>query len=277
MTQAIVQFGTSRFLLAHAGLFISDALAGRAGATEALGGVTLVQTTDNPVSAARVAALAAGQGYPVIVRGLKNGLPVQETVQCMAVREALQTANPADWRALRTGVANGSVQVILSNTADQGYLCDARDSAAALADDAAAPFSYPAKLLVLLHGRWQLSPQSSISLLPCELIERNGEALHGVVSQLAQDWHLPAAFVQWLADHCIWANSLVDRIVSEAIDPVGAVTEPYALWAIQAQHGLILPCSHPAMVVTDDLDHYERLKLFFTECGPHIPGGLLAA
>lgn len=262
MTQAIVQFGTSRFLLAHADLFIADALAGRAGAAEALGGITLVQTTNNPVSAARVTALAAGQGYPVVIRGLKNGQRIEETVPCAAVCEALQATNPTDWQSLRAGAADGVVRVILSNTADQGYLCDSRDTPSSLAADAPAPFSYPAKLLVLLHGRWQRSPQTPISLLPCELIERNGEVLHSVVSRLARDWHLPAVFVQWLAAHCVWANSLVDRIVSEAIEPVGAVAEPYALWAIQAQPGLILPCRHPAIVVTDDLAHYAKRKLF---------------
>src|SRR5207344_1825469 len=65
----------------------------------------------------------------------------------------------------------------------------------------------------------------------------------------------------------VWANSLVDRIVSEALDPVGAVAEPYALWAVEKQDRLVLPCLHEAIVLTDDLDHHERLKLFLLNAG----------
>jgi tagaturonate reductase len=65
----------------------------------------------------------------------------------------------------------------------------------------------------------------------------------------------------------VWANTLVDRIVSEPIEPVGAIAEPYALWAIERQPGLVLPCAHPAIVLTDELDHYERLKLFLLNGG----------
>lgn len=262
MTQPIVQFGTSRFLLAHADLFVSEALQGQSGAANALGGITIVQSTNSATSSARTAALTAGAGYPVVIRGLERGEKIDRQVQCTAVREALQATNLPDWQRLRTDLASGAVQVILSNTADKGYQLDAEDGPTALAADAAAPRSYPAKLLVLLHERWSHNPQAALSLLPCELIERNGDVLKKIVSDLAQAWQLPADFVQWISAHCVWANALVDRIVSEAIEPVGAVAEPYALWAIEAQDRLILPCTHPSIVVTNDLDHYEQLKLF---------------
>jgi tagaturonate reductase len=62
-------------------------------------------------------------------------------------------------------------------------------------------------------------------------------------------------------------NSLVDRIVSEPIRPIGAYAEPYALWAIERRAGMVLPCEHAAMIVTDDLPHYERLKLLLLNLG----------
>ena len=65
----------------------------------------------------------------------------------------------------------------------------------------------------------------------------------------------------------MWVNSLVDRIVSEPLEPLGAVAEPYALWAIEDQPGLELPCRHPAIVVAADLKPYERLKLFILNLG----------
>jgi len=258
MAQPILQFGTSRFLLAHVDLFVSEALAlGDAG--KALGGITLVQSTSNPASAARVAALAGGAGYPVRIRGLAGGERVDRTVQCTAVKEAVQA--DAQWPQLRDAFIR-DVQVVVSNTADRGYQLDDSDNESLLAAGSPAPRSFPAKLLVLLHGRWQGNPQAPLSLLPCELIEKNGEVLRDLVMSLAAQWQLDAAFIAWLRDHCVWANSLVDRIVSEAIEPVGAVAEPYALWAIEAQPRLVLPCVHPAIVLTDDLARHERLKLF---------------
>ncbi|HEY1149256.1 MAG TPA: mannitol dehydrogenase family protein, partial [Pseudoduganella sp.] len=52
-----------------------------------------------------------------------------------------------------------------------------------------------------------------------------------------------------------------------AIDPVGAVAEPYALWAIEARARMQLPCRHPQIVVTDRLEHFERRKLFLLNLG----------
>ena len=66
----------------------------------------------------------------------------------------------------------------------------------------------------------------------------------------------------------MWADTLVDRIVSAPIEPVGAVAEPYALWAIARRPGLAEPpCRHPAIVMADDLEPYERLKLHILNLG----------
>jgi tagaturonate reductase len=263
MAQPILQFGTSRFLQAHVDLFVSEALAsGTAG--QALGGITVVQTTDNPASTQRVAALAGGDGYSVLIRGLLHGERVDATVTCRAVREALQAT--ADWPRLLDLVA-GEVQVIVSNTGDRGYQLDPQDNAALMTHADQVPRSFPAKLLVLLHHRWRRQPQAPLSLFPCELIERNGDTLRDLVAGLAREWALPQDFIAWLREHCVWANSLVDRIVSDALHPVGAVAEPYALWAIEQQQRLVLPCRHDAILLTDDLERHERLKLFLLNAG----------
>lgn len=263
MGQAILQFGTSRFLQAHVDLFVSQAL-DRGEAGQALGGIMVVQTTRNPVSAERVAALASGGGYPVRIRGIRSGQQIDETITCRAVRQAMQA--DADWSALRDAVAT-DVRVIISNTADRGYQLDDEDGPGLIDDRLHAPRSFPAKLLVLLHHRWQAIPAADLSIFPCELIERNGDVLRDVVRAMAAQWKLDASFIEWLGEHCVWANSLVDRIVSEALHPVGAVAEPYALWAIERQRGLTLPCAHPDIVVTDDLERFERLKLFLLNAG----------
>ncbi len=45
------------------------------------------------------------------------------------------------------------------------------------------------------------------------------------------------------------------------------MAEPYALWAIERQPGLALPFSHPDIVLADDLEPYERLKLHILNLG----------
>lgn len=273
MSQPILQFGTSRFLQAHVDLFVSQALE-RGAAGQALGGITVVQTTGNPASAGRVAALAAGGGYPVRIRGLRGGQAVDEEVTCRAVKEALQA--DAAWAALREAMAT-DVRVIVSNTADRGYQLDQADGPSLLGDTQRAPSSFPAKLLVLLHHRWQALPAADLSIFPCELVERNGDVLRAIVRGLAMEWQLAPDFIAWLGDHCVWVNSLVDRIVSEALHPVGAVAEPYALWAVERQRGLLLPCAHEDIVLTDALARYERLKLFLLNAGhTWLAGGWLA-
>lgn len=256
----ILQFGTSRFLQAHVDLFVSEA--DETG--EALGGITVVQGTDNPISTRRTLALARSEGYEVIVRGLSGGQPVEMRKTCRSVREALHAR--ADWRAVRERV-RGPVQIIVSNTGDSGWAVAAEDGAELLSAAAPAPASFPARLLVLLHDRWLSKPAAELTLLPCELVSRNGAALRELVVTLGAAWHCPPAFLDWLRGHVVWANSLVDRIVSEALEPAGAVAEPYALWAVEAQPRLQLPCSHPAIVLTDELSRHERLKLFLLNLG----------
>jgi tagaturonate reductase len=257
----ILQFGTSRFLQAHVDLFVSEALA----SGQALGGITVVQTTHSTEGEARIAALAQGDGYEVRVRGLREGQPVDEVTHCTSVRTALRTAT--QWHRVRLEFTAGQVRVVVSNTGDSGWLNFDQDGPGHLAADAPAPRGFPAKLLVLLHARWQAQPEAPLTLLPCELVSRNGEQLLATLQGLALAWQLPAAFVQWLQSHPVWANSLVDRIVPQALAPVGAVAEPYALWAVEQQPRLTLPCTHPAIVLTPDLGPYERLKLWLLNLG----------
>lgn len=256
---AILQFGTSRFLLAHVDFFVSQALE----RGEAIGSIAVVQTTSNPQSTARIKALNEGHGYPVIIRGLVNGKPSQTEHRATGVSAAYSAHH--DWQTILD--LSASVAVILSNTGDKGYELDESDDASLLEKPKTVPRSFPAKLLVLLHHRWQKNPDAPLSIFPCELISRNGDKLRSILIGMARDWKLSANFIGWLGMHCIFANSLVDRIVSEAIAPVGAIAEPYALWAIEQAKSLTLPCTHPDIVVTNNLARYEQLKLYLLNLG----------
>lgn len=260
MSEPILQFGTSRFLLAHVALFVSQALE----RGDAIGGISVVQTTGNPVSHARVAALSRPGGYPVRIRGREHGAPVDKVVVCDGIRSAWIADR--DWATV-CRAAIEDVRVIVSNTGDTGYHLDERDSPDLLSNDGVAPRSYPAKLLALLYSRWQERPYDGVSIFPCELVENNGDTLREIVLALATQWSLPEPFIDYVRERCVWVNSLVDRIVSEPIDPAGAVAEPYALWAVERRSGMELPCTHESIVLTSDLRSHERLKLFFLNLG----------
>lgn len=259
-TCPILQFGTSRFLQAHVDLFVCEAA--RRNPADALGKITVVQTTTSAQSRARIAALRVNGRYPVRIRGLHRQETLDLSVECDSIAEALHADD--DWPAIVERIRH-QVEVIVSNTADNGYALFPEDTASLLGAGT-APRGFAAKLAVLLHERYRAGGKA-ITVLPCELVSRNGDVLRDLVLSVARGWQTEPAFLHYLAHDCIWVNSLVDRIVSEAIEPVGAVAEPYALWAIERQEGMVLPCRHESIVVTDDLAHYERLKLFLLNLG----------
>jgi tagaturonate reductase len=249
----ILQFGTSRFLQAHVDLFVSQALANG----EAMGRIAIVQTTSSRESRKRLDAFAAGKPYRVQVKGLAGGKIVDESVEVTSVGAGIDAATQWDEVERLFNAARCAV----SNTADRGYETDPADR-----PDAGPPRSFPAKLAKLLLARHRAGAEP-ITLFPCELTPANGKALRAAVVGVLDRWDVPAKARRWVEDECLWVNSLVDRIVSEPLEPVGAVAEPYALWAIEDQPGLELPCRHASITVTGDLKPYERLKLFILNLG----------
>ena len=242
----ILQFGTSRLLQAHADLFQSEALAQGQG----LGRITVVQSSGDAGRAGRLAALAAPGGFAVRIRGLEDGRAVDRTQYVTSVARALSTAT--DWPEIcRIGAEEA--RIILSNTADAGYAPAPADGGEHF-DQA---MSFPAKLTHLLHHRF-VANAHPVQVMPVELIPDNGQVLRARVLEIARG----DDFRHWLMTQVIWVNSLVDRIVSEPIEPAGAVAEPYALWAVQDQPGLVLPCTHAAIRVYASLEEPASLKLY---------------
>jgi tagaturonate reductase len=253
----ILQFGTSRFLQAHVDLFAEEARA----AGQDVPPIVIVQTTNDPERARRLAGFANPAGFPVTLRGLRDGQRDERTVQVRSVSKGLSAT--ADWDRLVT-LMKTAVTHIVSNTGDTGYAIPKCDRAAP--GDGIVPASFCGMLTELLHRRWSAG-RSGVTLLPCELVARNGDTLRSAIIGLAREQQRDAGFVAWLEQDCLWANTLVDRIVSEPLQPAGAIAEPYALWAIERQPGLILPFTHPDIVLTDDLERFERLKLHILNLG----------
>ncbi|AUG55306.1 D-mannonate oxidoreductase [Thalassospira marina] len=249
----ILQFGTSRFLQAHFDLFVDEAMH----RGQAIGPITVVQSSGDASRAGRVAALAADNGYPVKIRGLENGVIVDRSQSVRAITRALSTAT--DWPKIVAIFVN-EVEYVVSNTGDAGYAPQPADQNS----DFQQEMSFPAKLMLLLRERF-LAHGRPLTILPMELIPGNGAVLKSCVLALASNHD--SDFQDWLENRVIWANSLVDRIVSEPIEPAGAICEPYALWAVEHQPGLILPCLHPSIELVDSLDEIEALKLFILNLG----------
>ena len=151
---------------------------------------------------------------------------------------------------------------MVSNTADRGYETYASD-----APNGATPRSFPAKLARLLLARHRAGAPP-ITLFPCELTPANGETLRAVVLKVLDGWSVQAPARRWIGEDCIWVNSLVDRIVSEPLEPLGAVAEPYALWAIEDQPEPEPPCRH-ADVVGPTISALRAVEAFHSQSRPH--------
>lgn len=52
-----------------------------------------------------------------------------------------------------------------------------------------------------------------LEIIPCELIDHNGDTLKEILIELAQHNHMDASFIQWITDANRYYNTLVDRIV----------------------------------------------------------------
>lgn len=101
---------------------------------------------------------------------------------------------------------NPDFRFIFSNTTEAGIVFHDTDKATDT-----PPASYPAKLTLLLKRRFDLGLDGFI-LVPCELIEKNGENLKKTILQYAELWNLGKDFIRWIEEKNIFCNTLVDRI-----------------------------------------------------------------
>ena len=252
--ETVLQFGTGRFLRGFADLFVHEV----SQAGPAMGRVVVCQSTG--AGRAELFNRQAGR-YHVAVRGLRDGRPIDQTVEVRSVSRALAAAT--DWPQVLEVARSPALATIVSNTTEAGYALEASD------EPAAGPLkSFPAKLLAVLRARFEAGGRG-VSLLPCELLEQNANRLRQLVVDQAKRWALPEALIDWICGACAWHNTLVDRIVSApragdplaAVDPLFAVAEPFALWLVQGSpdlHGLE---GHPAVQAVGQLEPYYLRKV----------------
>jgi tagaturonate reductase len=175
--------------------------------TDFSGAVQIIQ----PIGSGMADQINSQDGlYHVILNGLKDGRPIQET-----------------------------------NTTEAGISFDERETSINN-----LPNSFPGKLTLLLHHRFNFfngDPSKAPTIIPCELIEKNGSALKFVILQYINHWKLSPEFRSWIENHIIFCNTLVDRIVPgfpketiQAIqsqlgfeDNLVVTAEPFMLWVIE--------------------------------------------
>ena len=148
-----------------------------------------------------------GGCYTVLLRGIERGNVVE---QCELITCVSGCTNPyEDWDSVVKDACQDTLDFIVSNTTESGICYQPEPWGH-------CPNSFPAKITVLLYERFRHfsgATDKGVTLLPCELIENNGEMLRQIVRQHAQDWGLEESFFQWLDKSCHFVNTLVDRIV----------------------------------------------------------------
>jgi tagaturonate reductase len=218
-------------------------------------------------TASRRAALLNEQGgrYHVVTRGLVDGHAVDDVQTVTCISRGLVASD--EWPAVLAVARSPQLRLIVSNVTEAGYTLDGADAHIDPAV-ATAPASFPAKLLAVLHARYAAG-QPGVTVLPCELLDHNGDRLLALVLEQAAAWQLLPDFLTWLQSEVYWLNTLVDRIVSGkpadhpllTQDALLTVAEPFALWAIEGAGRDRDLFAHPAITVVEDVERYALRKV----------------
>ena len=120
MTKRIIQFGTSRFLQAHADLFIHEARC----TGQDIGPITIVKTTHGDARSQRISAFANSEGFPVIIRGTLNHAIIENTVLVKSVDQAFSAAE--NWEEIKT-IFVKDAELVISNVGESGYSVSVTD------------------------------------------------------------------------------------------------------------------------------------------------------
>ncbi len=212
--------------------------------------------------------------YTLMLRGRENGKASEKTRIIESVKKCV---NPyEDFNSFLKIAHEKDLKIIISNTTEAGITFCERDNF-----QDTPPSSYPAKLTRFLYERFSFfngSDDSTLYVLPVELIDNNGTELYRCVNEYAKKWNLSENFCSWLKK-CSFSNTLVDRIVTgypkkdaEAIferlgykDKLLDTAEPFFFWAIEDKEGLknVFPAHKSGLnvVFCKDISGYKMRKV----------------
>lgn len=213
--------------------------------------------------------------YTVQLRGIVDGEPKKISRVITSVTDAVDVQE--QYEAYAAYAKLDSLRFIVSNTTEAGIVYDETDRM-----ELNPPKTYPGKLAKFLYERYvhfQGNPEKGLIMLPVELIDDNGIRLKECVQKLAALWKLEDGFARWLDEACIFASTLVDRIVTgypkdeaEALctqfgyqDNLIVTGEPFALWVIESEKDISgefpLPQAGLPVIFTDNQKPYKQRKV----------------
>lgn len=141
-----------------------------------------------------------------------------------------------------------------------------------------AGLTFPGRLTLFMKRRFD-NKLPGFLLLPCELIDKNGDELKACVLKYAKDFGYGDDFIKWVEEENYFTNTLVDRIVtgyprdtaSEMekeygyLDNIIDTAEIFHLWVIQGdkKYAEELPFDKIGLNVlwTDDVTPYKKRKV----------------
>ncbi len=267
-TERIIQFGEGNFLRAFANWMIHEM--NKQANFDA--GVVVVQ----PIEQGLVKLLNDQDGlYTLYLNGIKNGQAISEhdVIDCIQ-----RSINPYEnYTAYLANAENPDLRFVISNTTEAGIAYHADDK---LKDTPQT--SFPGKLTALLYKRFQTfggASDKGLIVIPCELIDKNGDNLKKIVLQYAANWNLGGDFVEWINEDNIFCNTLVDRIVpGYPRDKMDAITaelgykdnlvvegEQFHLWVIEGPEAVKEEIPAEAcglnIVFTNNMEPYRTRKV----------------
>ncbi len=281
----VLQFGGGNFLRAFIDLMVHVLNQ----ETDFNAGVVVVKPTER----GDYQTLKSQDGlFTVILDGVKSGMPIADMTLVDCIQEIV---NPySDWDAYLELAKNPDIRFVVSNTTEAGIKFDPTDKFEDM-----PPRAFPAKLTIWLYHRFQHfgnDDSKGCILLPCELIEANGEVLKVTILQYAAHWNLDSNFANWIYTANYFCSTLVDRIVSGYPaeraakiqaklgyeDKLLVAGEYYHSWVIKGSEPVAneLPFAQTDLNVdfVDDLIPYREMKVRILN-GAHtsmVPVGYLA-
>jgi tagaturonate reductase len=198
----VVQFGEGNFLRAFLGYAFHKLNTG----LDFGAGIAVVQ----PIDCGMIESLNNQDGlYTLFSKGLKGGKEIQEELLIDCIVKGVDPYS--DFNAYKTLAMEAELEFVVSNTTEAGIVFEDTDT-----PTMAPPKSFPAKLTVLLFERFKYfggAMDKGLVILPCELINSNGDNLKSIVHQYINLWGLGNDFQKWIDGANTFCNTLVDRIV----------------------------------------------------------------
>ena len=264
----IMQFGEGNFLRAFVEWILQDL--NDKGAISA--DVVVVQ----PMPLGRVKDIAAQDGlYTLRLEGIDKGERVKKSEIIDVIGDCVNPFTDYE-KFLRYGESE-HLQIIISNTTEAGIALDTTDT-----DFTVCPKSFPGKLLALLKRRYEKfggAADKGLAIVPCELIDNNGDELYRVLTELAKVNNMDEQFIEWMQTANHFTSTLVDRIVpgypkaeipaireeTGYIDNNVVKGEIFHLWVLKKEPFVqkVLPADSTGLnvIFADDIKPYKQRKV----------------